>query len=67
MSLGNSKKYRLQLEKIGGKYAVVAAEMSEWFDGLWHGRNLAWTIASLTVGASLLCFLAGKIPPLDEA
>ena len=65
-SIGNSKKQRSDLERIGGKAAVVAAEFNEWFDGLWHGRRLAGTLAVLTIGASLLCFLASRIPPPDE-
>jgi len=65
-SVNNSKKYQLELERIGGKAAVVAAEFTDWFDGLWHGRKLAGTLAVLSVGASLLCFLAAKIPPLDD-
>lgn len=65
-SIHNSKRQLLELERIGGKAAVVAAELSDWFDGLWHGRRLAGTLAVLSVGASLLCFLAAKIPPLDD-
>ena len=65
-SVENSKKYRLELERIGGKAAVVAAEFGDWFDGLWHGRRLPGTLAVLSVGVSLLCFLAARIPPLDE-
>jgi hypothetical protein len=65
-SVNNSKKYRGDLERIGGKAAVAAAEFNEWFDGLWHGRRLAGTLAVLSIGASLLCFLASKIPPPDE-
>ncbi|MCK9382480.1 MAG: hypothetical protein M0P95_15630 [Sulfuritalea sp.] len=65
-SIHNSKRQLLELERIGGKAAVVAVELSDWFDGLWHGRRLAGTLAVLSVAASLLCFLAGKIPPLDE-
>jgi hypothetical protein len=65
-SIHNSKKHLLELERIGGEAAVVAAEMTEWFNGLWHGRRLAATLAVLSVGASLLCFLAGKLPPLND-
>jgi len=65
-SLSNSKKYQLELERIGGKAAVVAAEFNDWFDSLWHGRRLAGTLAILSVGASLLCLLAAKLPPLDD-
>lgn len=65
-SVNNSKKYRGDLERIGGKAAVAAAEFNEWFGGLWHGRRLAGTLAVLSIGASLLCFLASRIPPPDE-
>jgi len=65
-SIHNSKKHLLELERIGGKAAVVAAELSDWFDTLWRGRRLAGTLAVLSVGASLLCFLAAKLPPLND-
>ena len=65
-SVNRSKKYRGDLERIGGKAAVAAAEFNEWFDGLWHGRRLAGTLAVLAIGASLLCFLASRIPPPEE-
>ena len=65
-SINNSKKARLELERIGGKAAVVAVEFNDWFDSLWHGRKLAGTLAVLSIGASLLCFLVAKIPPLDD-
>jgi hypothetical protein len=44
-----TKLYRHQLEVYGGQANVLAAEFREWFDGLWYGRNLAYTIAVLTV------------------
>lgn len=47
-SLGN-KKYIHDLELYGGKANVLAAQFREWFAGLWYGRNLAYTIAILTV------------------
>lgn len=65
-SASNSKRVRLELERAGGKAAVFAAEFDEWFDGLWHGRRLAATLAVLSAGASLLCLLAGRLPPLDD-
>lgn len=66
ISAANSKKYQLELQRIGGKAAVVAAEFNDWFDGLWHGRQLAGTLAVLSLAGALLCLLAAKIPPLDE-
>jgi hypothetical protein len=65
-NVDNSKKVQLELQRIGGKAAVVAAEFTEWFDGMWHGRRLAATVAVLAVGVSMLCFLAAKLPPLDD-
>ena len=64
-----TKTYLHDLELYGGKANVLAAEFREWFTGLWMGRNLAFTIAVLTV----LVFLAiryvaaaGSLEPLDE-
>ncbi len=45
----DSKKYLRQMEMIGGKANVVASQLQTWFDGLWHGRGLARTVAVLTV------------------
>ncbi len=44
-----TKKYRHDLEMYGGKANVLAAELREWFVGLWYGRHLAFTIAVITV------------------
>ena len=45
----SSKKYLHDLEVYGGKANVLAAEFREWFTGLWFGKNLAITIAVLTL------------------
>jgi hypothetical protein len=65
-SVDNSKKYQLELERIGGRAAVVATQFNDWFAGLWHGRSLAGTIAVLSVAVAALIRLAGKLPPLDD-
>ena len=44
-----SKRFAYELERIGGKSAVMANEFTNWFSGLWHGRQLACTVACLTV------------------
>ena len=55
----NSKRDERQLELISGKTGVLAAEFMEWLESLWHGRNLAYTLAVISVGGSLTClFLA---------
>ncbi len=51
----NSKRYIHDLELYGGKLNVLADQFRRWFEGLWHGRSLALTIAFITVIVSL-CF-----------
>ncbi|MGO4330229.1 hypothetical protein AB4Z48_02025 [Cupriavidus sp. 2TAF22] len=57
---GWQRQYDFQLERIGGKAAVLAAEFSQWFGGLWHGRQLAITLAILATAAALLCFAVAR-------
>jgi len=53
-----SKKYLRDLELYGGKINILAVEFRQWFDRLWRGENLSYTIAFLTVMlASLLRFI----------
>jgi hypothetical protein len=44
-----NKRFVHDLELYGGKANVLAAEFRDWFTGLWYGRNLAFTIAAITV------------------
>src|SRR5262245_64244897 len=53
----DSKRYLRDLERYGGKANVVAGEITDWFNGLWHGKRLALTVVCITVlvaGALLL-------------
>jgi len=50
----DTKKYLRDLELYGGKVNVLATEFMRWWNGLWQGRNLATTVAWLTVAATLL-------------
>src|SRR5260370_42293088 len=45
----DTKKYLHDLEVYGGKANVFAAELREWFDSLWHGKRLAFTVAVISV------------------
>jgi hypothetical protein len=45
----DTKKYLRDLEVFGGKTNVLATEFMRWFNGLWQGRQLATTVATLTV------------------
>ena len=44
-----SKKFSYELERMGGKAAVLANGFNSWFIGLWQGKTLAFTIAVITV------------------
>ncbi|MFP3247658.1 MAG: hypothetical protein RXR20_24380 [Paraburkholderia sp.] len=51
--------YQLELQRIGGTAEVVMAEFHQWFDSLWHGKPLAYTVAVLCTAAAGACFMAG--------
>lgn len=55
-ALANTKRYGYELERIGGKAAVLAVEFNQWFESLWHGRQLASTVALLSLALALGCF-----------
>ncbi len=55
-----SKKYIHDLEVYGGKAAILADEFNRWFYGLWHGQNLAFTVAGLAVFLSLVVFIVAR-------
>ncbi|MGH9441382.1 MAG: hypothetical protein ACRD16_03830 [Thermoanaerobaculia bacterium] len=63
----DTKMYRHDLEVYGGTANVLAAEFLDWFAGLWHGRNLAFTVAALTVLTVLAIRFVGRRLPEDEA
>ncbi len=56
----DSKAYEHDVEEIGGKSAVLAIEFNHWLGSLWHGRRLAYTLASLSVGGALACFFLAR-------
>ena len=62
-----TKKYLHDLELYGGTANVLAAEFREWFVGLWYGRNLAFTIAAITVLLFFAVRFFGRpLPPLED-
>jgi len=63
----NSKRYEDQLERIAGKSAVLGVEIQGWWDSLWHGRQLAYTVLVLTLLSSGACFLFAhlEVRPLE--
>lgn len=66
----DTKGYQGQMEYLGGKANVLGNEMTSWFIGLWHGRNLAYTLAVLTLATALVCFYVAfalpDLPPFGD-
>ncbi len=63
----DSKKYVRDMEMYGGKSNLLAYEVREWFDSLWHGKRLAFTVAAVTViAAGAFAFFAVPLPPEAE-
>ena len=56
----DSKMYRHELERFGGKAAVLADDLNRWFSSLWRGKRLAITVAFLSAALALLVFRAGR-------
>jgi hypothetical protein len=44
-----SKKYLRDMELYGGKANVIADEFRRWFEGLWQGESLAYTVAFVSL------------------
>jgi hypothetical protein len=62
-----SKTFRHEVEAYGGKASVVADELARWFDSLWHGQTLAFTVAALAVLAAGGIFLGARCLLPDDA
>lgn len=60
--LGNeaeqSKQYLREMETYGGTANVLASEIREWFDSLWHPPILGVTVACLSAALAAAIFLA---------
>jgi hypothetical protein len=52
-----SKVYVRELQRFGGKAAVLFDELNRWFAGLWQGKSLGITLACISVFASLVLLL----------
>jgi hypothetical protein len=64
----NSKRFTHEVQRMGGKMALVANDASAWFVGLWHGRQLAYTVACITMLIALGYYLiASAIKPGEVA
>lgn len=59
-------RYQIELQRIGGNAAVLAAQIHQWFDSLWHGTALAWTVAVLGIACAGACFFVGHFFAYDD-
>ena len=57
MATRDSKKYRREVERIGGKAALVFDDFNRWFGELWQGKTLAKTVAWISVLLALGIYL----------
>jgi|GEM_PF-1342532 len=60
-------RYQIELQQIGGNAAVLMAQLHQWFDSLWHGVRLAYTVAVLGIAIAGACFFIGYFFADDEA
>jgi hypothetical protein len=64
----DTKKYLRDLELYGGKENVIANDFRTWFEGLWHGRSLAYTLVWLTLATALVFwFISTRVARDPEA
>lgn len=61
-----SKAYVRDLQRYGGKMAVVFDDINRWFAGLWHGKSLALTVAFLSVFVSFVLYFIALALPEDS-
>jgi len=57
----NSKMYMHEIQKFGGKLAVLFEELSQWLGSLWHGPRLALTVAWLSLATAVVLFLIARL------
>jgi hypothetical protein len=64
----DSKQYLREMQMYGGEANVLAYEIRQGFDSLWHGRRLALTVAVLALLLAAGCRLAaGLLPHFEDS
>ena len=59
----DTKRYEYDLERFGGKFAVLTDKLDRWLAGLWRGKNLAYMLTLFSIGISFVCFkIARELP-----
>jgi small-conductance mechanosensitive channel len=60
----NSKRFTHEVQRMGGKMALVANDAATWFYALWHGQQLAYTVVFITVVIAVVYYvIASDISP----
>jgi hypothetical protein len=63
LSPEDSKRYMREMEQFGGRANVIAYKFGIWFDGLWHGKSLAFTVGVLSIILAYgFRFVADRMP-----
>jgi len=58
--------YVRELQRFGGRAAVLFDEFNRWFDALWHGESLAIAVGCISVLVALGIFLFARWLPPDR-
>jgi hypothetical protein len=53
----HSKRFAHEVERMGGKSALLANDLANWFQGLWHGETLAFTMGVSTVVVAVIYYV----------
>ena len=55
-----NKKYIHDLQLYGGNAAMLSDQFMRWFSGLWHGTQLAYTVAIIAAVLSFVTFVVAN-------
>ncbi len=58
-----NKKYLHDLQLYGGSAAVLGDRFTRWFNGLWHGTSLSYTVAVIACLLAIVVFVAANNVP----
>jgi hypothetical protein len=53
-----------EVERLGGKVSVMTVQFHQWFQSLWEGRRLAYTVLVLALVVAWACRHAAEL--MDE-
>ena len=59
--IARGRMYQHNLQLMGGKAAILFDSFDQWFDGLWHGRGLAYTVGVLSIVVAAALYVAARL------